>query len=82
MRIFNLDNVYNVVCNFKGTRNGFKHEATLHKNGYEIAKTKVCYLNRTFECYKYETVLLKIIRENFEGKEQENFINKVKDKNI
>ena len=78
MRIFNLDNVYNVVCNFKRTKNGFKHEATLHKNGFEIAKTKACYLNRTWESYEYETVLLKIIRENFEGKEQENFINKFK----
>ena len=57
MRIFNLDKTYNIVCNTAPTRNGFKHVATLHKNGYEIAKTKACYLNRTWERFTYETVL-------------------------
>lgn len=74
MRIFNLNENYNVVCNWKKTRNGFKHEATLHKNGFEIAKTKCCYLNRTWECFEYESVLVKIINENFDGAELKNFL--------
>jgi len=73
MRIFNLNNEYNVVCNWQNTRYGFRHLATLHKNGYEIAKAKACYYNRTWERFEYETVLLKLIDENFTGKERETF---------
>ena len=61
MRIFNLDDVYNVVCNWKKTRNGFKHIATLHKNGQSIFETKICYLNRTWERFEYESILLKVV---------------------
>jgi len=61
MRIFNLDDVYSVVCNSESTRSGFRHVAVLHKNGFEIARTKVCYLNRTWEAYQFESVLLKLV---------------------
>jgi hypothetical protein len=64
MRIFKLDDVYSVVCNSEATRSGFRHIAVLHKNGFEIARTKECYLNRTWECYEFETVLLKLV-DNF-----------------
>jgi len=60
MRIFNLDEVYSVACNSESTRNGFRHIAVLHKNGYEIARAKCTYLNRTWECYEFESVLLKL----------------------
>jgi len=61
MRIFNLDEVYSVVCNSESTRSGFRHIAVLHKNGYEIAREKALYQNRTWEAYEFETVLLKIV---------------------
>jgi len=61
MRIFNLDEVYSVVCNFESTRSGFRHIAVLHKNGYEIARAKCTYLNRTYESYEFESVLLKLV---------------------
>ena len=73
MRIFNLNAEYNIVCNWQNTRYGFRHLATLHRNGYEIAKAKACYYNRTWERFEYETVLLKLIDENFTGKEREDF---------
>jgi len=73
MRIFNLNTEYNIVCNWQNTRYGFRHLATLHKNGYEIAKAKACYYNRTWEKFEYETVLLKLIDDNFTGKEREDF---------
>ena len=78
MRIFNLNENYNVVCNFESTRNGFRHVAVLHKNGFEIARAKCTYLNRTWESYEFESVLQKIINDNFEGEEREIFLNAIK----
>ena len=79
MRIFNLNNEYNVVCNWQNTRYGFRHIATLHKNGFEIAKAKCCYYNRTWERFEYESVLIKIIENNFTGQEKENFLQVIKE---
>jgi hypothetical protein len=75
MRIFNLDNKYSVICNTKETRNGFKHDAVICRNGYEVfGKTKICYLNRTWEQFTYESVLVKVVEEYFEGIEQEKYL--------
>jgi hypothetical protein len=82
MRIFTLDDVYSVVCNFESTRSGFRHIAVLHKNGYEIARAKCTYLNRTWEAYEFETVILKVIDENFEGEEKDNFRKAIKWENL
>ena len=78
MRIFNLDNEYNIVCNWENTRYGFRHIAVLHKNGFEIARTKCCYYNRTWERFEFETVLRKVIRDNFIDKEQAKFLEIIK----
>lgn len=55
---------YNIVCEHKNTRRGFKHEATLLFNGYEIAFAKCCYLNRTWEAYEFETAMLDVINKS------------------
>jgi len=78
MRIFNLNKVYNIVCNSEGTRNGFRHIAVLHRNGFEIARAKVCYLNRTWECFEFESVLIKIVEDNFKDKEKIKFLDVIK----
>jgi len=78
MRIFKLNEVYNVVCNFESTRSGFRHIAVLHKNGYELAKAKCTYQNRSWEAYEFESVLQKIIGDNFEGQEKISFLNAIK----
>jgi len=70
VRIFNLDNDFNVVCNWQETRNGFKHVASLHKNGLSVYDTKICYLNRTWERFEYESILLKVINDYFDNKEK------------
>ena len=57
MKIFQVNKKIEVVCQYKDTRNGFKHEATLLINGNEVDKAKCCYQNRTWESYKYESVL-------------------------
>lgn len=81
MRIFSLNNEYSVVCNWQKTRYGFRHLATLHKNGFEIAKAKFCYYNRTWERFEYESVLNKIIEDNFTGQERADFLEVIKNIN-
>lgn len=61
MKIFTLDKEYSIVCNTKDTRNGFKHTAVLCRNGLSVYETKVCYLNRTWEAFTYQTICLKVI---------------------
>ena len=82
MRIFNLDDVYNVVCNFEKTRSGFRHIAVLHKNGFEIARAKTCYINRTWEAYEFESVLQKIIDDNFTENNKVKFMEAIKYENL
>ena len=67
MQLFKLDDKYTVICETKSTRQGFKHEATLLHNGYEKQKAKVCYLNRTWERFTYETILIQAIDKYFTG---------------
>jgi hypothetical protein len=78
MRIFKLNNDYSIVCNSESTRSGFRHLATLTRGGYEIGKAKICYYNRTWESYEFESVLFRIVDCYFEGQEKENFRNIVK----
>lgn len=78
MRVFTLDENYSIVCEFKDTRNGFKHIASLVKNGSDIYETKICYLNRTWERFEYETILLEVISENFKGEEKQKYIDVIK----
>ena len=61
MTIFKLNDQYSAICEYKSTRNGFKHVAHLMSNGFEVEETKVCYFNRTWEPYTYQTVLSKLI---------------------
>ena len=78
MKIFNLDERFSVVCNFENTRNGFKHTGALCSNGNEVYKTKICYLNRTWERFEFESILLKVINERFTGEEKLKYIESIK----
>lgn len=78
MRSFTLNKNYSVICEAENTRNGFRHVATLLKNGSDIARATKSYLNRTWECFQFESVLLKIVNDNFDGEEREGFINIIK----
>jgi hypothetical protein len=57
MTKFKINEEVEVVCEWKKTRNGFKHEATLLKGGRSVQTVKVCYLNRTWEAFEFDTVL-------------------------
>lgn len=59
--IFRINDKFTVKCETKKTRNGFKHTATLWCNDRELETVKMCYLNRTWERYTYESVLSKLL---------------------
>jgi hypothetical protein len=49
------DNVYTFVNDCTSNNYGFNHISTLFKGDLEVYKNKVHYINRTWECYTYET---------------------------
>lgn len=48
---------YIFVCQSRGTRNGFAHDCSLMRDGREISKATCNYLNRTWESYRFRTVM-------------------------
>jgi len=71
MRNFKITEDISVLCEYKKTRNGFKHEATLLINGFEKDKTKITYLNRTWESFEFESVAKKLINKTKELSEED-----------
>ena len=72
MKTFKINNNTEIICEWKKTRVAFKHEATLLKDGVQIDKTKICYQNRTWERYDFESVLRKLLgKTNIVPKEQQ-----------
>jgi hypothetical protein len=61
MRLLKITNELSVICESVGTRTGFRHEAILMRNGYQVLKDKCCYINRTWECYQFDSVLEKLL---------------------
>jgi hypothetical protein len=65
LQIFKLGKIagseYQAVCRSEGTRSGFRHLASLFRDGSEIASTKICYINRTWEAYQFASVLQNLI---------------------
>ena len=64
MQSFKISKELEAVCEWKKTRVAFKHEATLLRNGREVVDVKICYLNRTWERYTYESVLCKLLEKS------------------
>jgi len=79
MEKFKINNKLDIVCEVKKTRNGFKHEATLLENGNEIDKTKICYLNRTWERFTFESVIEELLDKTgiLKEKARTNFLNRI-----
>ena len=61
MRTFKINDEHEAVCESQNTRSGFRHVAILIRNGCEIDRTKVCYQNRTWESYEFQTVLSRLL---------------------
>lgn len=49
---------YIAHCDTVSTRSGFAHVVKLYKNDYPIMNNRVNYLNRTWECYQYQTAIM------------------------
>ena len=52
---------YEFVNETVGTRNGFAHNTTLFVNGCRKGNARCNYLNRTWECYRYQTVMMNCV---------------------
>jgi hypothetical protein len=79
MKTFKINKDFEIICEWKKTRNGFKHEAVLLENGNEIDRTKICYLNRTWERFDFESVIRKLLdkTEILKGKKKDNFMDRI-----
>jgi hypothetical protein len=62
MKIFKINEQIQIECEWKRTRVAFKHTARLRFNDRVVDETKICYLNRTWESYEFESVLRKLIQ--------------------
>lgn len=57
-RIIQVNDELTILCESEDTRSGFRHVAHILRNGYERRKpVKICYLNRTWESFEFESVL-------------------------
>jgi hypothetical protein len=63
-KLFKINKSNYIVCQSVSTRNGFKHEAALMTFGSQVGFAKVCYFNRTWESFQYETVIKKLLDRN------------------
>lgn len=45
------------------TRHGFYHESVLLLNGYQLGKNRCNYLNRTWECYRYQSCMKELVHD-------------------
>lgn len=49
---------FEFLVNSRGNRSGFVHECELYMNGEQISRHKCQYYNRTWERYRFQTVML------------------------
>ena len=68
---------YQFVNDSRNTRNGFAHDTTLFKDGRKIGEASCHYLNRTWECYQYQTVMKRCVDAEIES-EYDRFIDNYK----
>jgi len=68
MRIFKITEHLEVVCNSESTRYGFRHLATMCRDGIEIQDGKCTYQNRTWEAYDFQSVLFDVVRKALKNK--------------
>jgi hypothetical protein len=66
MKTFKIDGKFEITCKSENTRYGFRHLAELFRTGLSgttvlIGKAKVCYYNRTWESFEFETVLRSLL---------------------
>lgn len=50
------------ICDWRSTRNGFAHDVTMMENWNTVAKATRHYINRTWECWSYQSAILDAIQ--------------------
>lgn len=68
MRIFKITKEIEVVCKSEKTRSGFRHLATLFKDGQEVQDGKCVYYNRTWEKFEFQSVLYNVVEKAVKNK--------------
>lgn len=53
---------YEFVCAYSNTRSGFKHSVSLFKDNCQVSEGVCHYINRTWECFSYQTAMLQAIQ--------------------
>jgi len=84
MKSFKVNDRIEIECEWKKTRIAFKHTAVLYVNGRRTDETKVCYLNRTWESYEFQSVMQSLVEKtkalsNSEKEEAQAFIKNYKE---
>ncbi len=53
------EHTYKFVCKSYGTRTGFNHHAEMYEDSYSypIIENTCHYINRTWECHQFDTVI-------------------------
>ena len=51
------------INTWKGTRSGFTHETELYIDGWQAAAARCRYINRTWERYSYQSVMLAAVHQ-------------------
>lgn len=64
-------NNYQFVNDSRSTRNGFAHDTTLFINDCEHGRASCHYINRTWECYRYQTVMKRCIDDIIEANKKD-----------
>jgi len=68
-RIIANGHEYQFLCETGSTRSGFSHTCHLLRDGGEVAVDTVHYINRTWESYRFRTVMCRAI-ESLIGEEK------------
>jgi hypothetical protein len=61
-KFFRINDRLTIHCRSEKTRSGFRHLASLFENGLITIGAKVCYLNRTWERYEFQSVIQELGR--------------------
>ena len=73
------------INTWKGTRSGFQHETELYIDGRHVSAARCYYINRTWERYSFQSVLLEAVHKLQEAeieREKQLFRNLMGIKNI
>ena len=79
MENFKINKSTEIVCERAKTRTAFKHTATLLVNGVEQDSTKICYCNRTWERFEFESVISQLLNKTklLTDRKKQNFLNRI-----